>query len=142
MNVGTESGAIAKGSASIITLVGALGSGTITDVKAGTESSLTGIFELNVEGHEGTGSRMTFTNRWQTSEDPAYVGADADLYIGKSTNIIMGTGDAVEILRDGEFNTENVKSAGKQQWLFAGTTRNHPHGSAIRDSLCLSANPL
>ena len=109
MEVGTESGAIAKGNASIKTLIGALGSGTITEIKAGTESSLTGIFELNVEGHIGTGSRLTFTNRWQTSEDPAYVGADADIYIGKSTNIIMGTGDAVEILRDGEFNTENVK---------------------------------
>ena len=109
MEVGTESGAIAKGNASIKTLIGALGSGTITEIKAGTESSLTGIFELNVEGHIGTGSRLTFTNRWQTSEDPTYVGADADIYIGKSTNIIMGTGDAVEILRDGEFNTENVK---------------------------------
>lgn len=107
MNLSQEAGALVSAKTTLKTFSG-MGAGVIAEVEGGEQNAFTAIFEENVEGQEGTVSRMTFTNRWQTSDDPAYVGADADVYIGKSTNVIIGTADAVEIVRNGEFDPDFV----------------------------------
>lgn len=105
MELSQEAGVEVSTGITIHTSVG-LGAEIHNTAEVENDNVFTAVFEENVEGTEGTVSRMSFTNRWQTSEDPAYVGADADVYIGKSTNVIMGKAMALEILRDGEFDTE------------------------------------
>lgn len=53
------------------------------------------------ETYTGSNSKTTTTTtttRFQTSDDPSYVGADADLYIGYSTNLSFGTNVSITVV--------------------------------------------
>ena len=55
------------------------------------------VQEAEYTGSNSKSSSYTLTTRIQTSDDPAYVGADADLYVGYSTNISFGTTQNVTV---------------------------------------------
>lgn len=46
---------------------------------------------------------ITTTSRYQTSDDPLYVGADGDLFLGTTSNILYGPADDITILTQGEY---------------------------------------
>ncbi|MCL2512137.1 MAG: hypothetical protein FWF09_08825, partial [Bacteroidales bacterium] len=83
----------------LITFVG-LGAGVITeaetkfDVSAGlkTEEKWTSESEFSTS--------TTFTERFETSDDPLYVGHYGDVFIGNSTNILYGLTNAITIIKD------------------------------------------
>jgi len=90
----------------ITTFVG-LGAGVITttetklDISAGvkTETKLT-------SGTENT-QVTTFTERFETSDDPLFVGHYGDLFIGNSTNIIYGLTNSITIVKNHENEFED-----------------------------------
>lgn len=47
---------------------------------------------------------ITTTSRYQTSDDPLYVGADGDLFLGTTSNILYGPADDITILTKEEYN--------------------------------------
>ena len=80
----------------ITTFIG-LGGGVIleTDITIDASAGLTTEQKWNKETeHTKT---TTFTERFQTSEDPLYVGALGDVFIGNSTNILYGLTNAINI---------------------------------------------
>ena len=87
-----------------VTTVMGLGVATEVEVEAGVSNNLTAIDESVDETTNSRTTRTEFTSRWETSADPAYVGANADLYIGKSTNIITSPQHSVDIIPDEDFN--------------------------------------
>ncbi len=80
-----------------ITFTG-VGAGTISKVEAVTGFTV-GVEESeNITGSETTESVITTTTRFQTSDDPLYVGSNGDVYVGHSTNIIFGDSRNVAII--------------------------------------------
>lgn len=76
-----------------------VGAGTINKVIE-TESGVSlGItHEEQYEGQDTKKTTNTITTRFQTSDDPTYVGADGDVYIGYSTNVTFGSTQNVVIV--------------------------------------------
>ncbi|MCL2072400.1 MAG: T9SS type A sorting domain-containing protein [Marinilabiliaceae bacterium] len=85
-----------------------LGAGVITeseiklDISAGlkTEEKWTSSTEVS--------TTHTFTERFETSDDPLYVGHYGDVFIGNSTNILYGLTNAITILKyyENEFDED------------------------------------
>lgn len=67
-----------------------LGGGVITEVEVNNDLSIGVTHEEQVSGSVGTERVSTTTTRFQTSDDPLYVGAGGDLYVGYSTNVVLG----------------------------------------------------
>ena len=74
----------------------ATSTGTINLV-VGSESGIKAgiVQETDYTGVNSKTNSMTLTTRIQTSDDPIYVGANADVYIGYSTNVSFGTTNSV-----------------------------------------------
>ncbi|WP_455584082.1 LamG-like jellyroll fold domain-containing protein [Bacteroides sp.] len=104
MELSQEMGSVIEAGVKLKILIGFMGSGTIADTEVKAESKFTGVFNETVDGQSGTTTRLEFTNRWQTSDDPAYVGADGDLYIGRSTNVITGKRNSMELTASEDFD--------------------------------------
>lgn len=81
-----------------ITFTG-VGAGTITPISE-TDAGVTlgVIHDEKYEGNDARNISTTITTRFQTSSDPSYVGADADVFIGYSTNIAYGVTHNVTIV--------------------------------------------
>ncbi|MDR1342524.1 MAG: T9SS type A sorting domain-containing protein [Prevotellaceae bacterium] len=82
----------------LITFTG-VGAGVIN--KTLDQENGTSIGVEHEEEYEGQDSRKmttTTTTRFQTSDDPLYVGADGDLFIGNSTNFTFGTTENITIV--------------------------------------------
>lgn len=62
-----------------------------------------------VGGSDSEESTTTFTTRFQTSDDPDFVGADADVFIGYSTNISYGSTENVNIISKEQFQSDPLK---------------------------------
>lgn len=60
--------------------------------------------EAEYEGSNTKNTTTTLTTRFQTSDDPLYVGADGDVYIGYSTNIYFGETDQIVLISKDEYN--------------------------------------
>lgn len=73
-----------------------IGIGTRTDI----ESSVTDNYTLNTSagGGESYTQEVTIEETISTSSDPYYVGADGDLYIGKSYNMNFGVSNNLTLL--------------------------------------------
>ena len=83
-----------KAGATVITFAG-LGGGTIISSEVENEIGA-GVTNAQTVGGSDTKHWLTeTTTRFQTSADPAYVGADGDLYVGYSTNTSFGVTDNV-----------------------------------------------
>ncbi len=93
----------------VLTTFTGVGAGTIQTIES--ESGYT----LGIEHQETLGgsytkeSSNTFTTRFQTSADPLYVGADADVFIGYSTNIAYGSTENVNIISRTKYYENTAK---------------------------------
>lgn len=85
------------------TMVMGLGVATEIETDLSFENALTAINNITSENENSYTSKTEFTSRWETSSDPAYVGSEADVYIGKSTNIITGAQNTIDIIPSNEF---------------------------------------
>ncbi len=73
-----------------MTIVGTPGVGTITEAEAKDDLTLGAKMESSGENSTTTSTTTTVTTAISTSDSPDFVGADGDVYIGTSTNIIFG----------------------------------------------------
>ena len=69
-------------------------------------------------GVSGGGGRvhsyeLNTTERIQTSSDPKWIGPDADLYIGMTDNLVFGTGVAVRMVNEQQFEALKGRLGGK-----------------------------
>lgn len=65
--------------------------------------------EETLEGSDQFKNSFTLTNRYQTSDDPLYVGADGDVYIGYSTNMFFGESEDVTLIKKATYNAAPEK---------------------------------
>ncbi|WP_455586608.1 LamG-like jellyroll fold domain-containing protein [Bacteroides sp.] len=97
-----------------ITTFTGIGAGVISSVE--TDNGLT-VGVHHEESYTGTSSQestTTTTTKFQTSDDPLYVGANGDVYIGYSTNISYGMAEAVSII-----SKEDYEKAGSDESKYA-----------------------
>lgn len=97
--------------------------GTITAVseEASSSSTVTSGLQISnsIDDNETTSTTVTATKRVQTSDDPMYVGAMGDVFIGNSMNYIFGNVREVGLhFNDDEtqleLNMKNVLQMGKE----------------------------
>jgi hypothetical protein len=80
---------ITKIGTKLVTFTG-IGVGTINSVVATNGITVGAHHEEHYTGTNTKTTTTTFTTQFQTSSDPGFVGAPADLYVGYSTNITYG----------------------------------------------------
>lgn len=72
--------------------------------------------EVSSNDANGSSVSLTITNRYQTSEDPIYVGADGDLFLGTTSNIVYGPADEIAIMAEDEW--QRMKDAQGEGTLY------------------------
>lgn len=93
--------------ATITTWVG-VGGGTATTVEANNKADITIHHEEHYTGTNSTANSTTFTTRFQTSDDPLFVGPPADLYVGYSTNITYGQSSNLVIIKREDLKSTDI----------------------------------
>lgn len=83
--------------AKLVTFTG-VGVGTINSAESSTGFSVGFKHEVETTSESTAEVATTINTRFATSDDPLYVGANGDVYIGNSTNISFGTTDAIKII--------------------------------------------
>ncbi|MBR4265909.1 MAG: T9SS type A sorting domain-containing protein [Bacteroidales bacterium] len=84
--------------------------GTVTELTDEENKNKHGLYHKEEFHNDYTWSKsVTLTTRYQTSDSPDMVGADADLFIGNSTNVGVGTTNDVVIIPRDEY--EQIKSS-------------------------------
>lgn len=106
-----EVGNTGKLGGKIVFLTG-MGMAIQTDTKISTENKLLGVAQESIKGESGTITTVVSSNRWETSADPLYVGANGDLYIGNSTNVLIGKTNSLDFVKDEDLegNEEKITS--------------------------------
>lgn len=92
----------------VVTFVG-LGGGVITSTEVNNGFSIGILHEEEVGGTDTKKSVTTTTTRFQTSNDPAFVGADGDVFVGYSTNISYGSTECVNIIPRSQYENDPSK---------------------------------
>lgn len=92
----------------IITWTG-VGAGTINRATTTADAVIGIVHEENIGGSNSSESTTTTTTRFQTSSDPLYVGADADVFVGYSTNIVYGSTENVSIIQRSAYQANTSK---------------------------------
>ena len=125
-NDGWQGVAIASG-AEVKSFIG-FGAGTISEESATTTTSIGVVHNEQYEGSDSKSSTTTVTTRYQTSDDPLYVGANGDVYIGYSTNITFGSTQNISIIprsvfnnKGGETSFEKVYDDSPADWVLVQT---------------------
>lgn len=93
--------------AKTVTFVG-VGAGIITEGDIRNEISVSGSLEGEGGGTKGSSITKTTLTRFETSSDPAFVGADGDLFVGLSTNLTFGATDNVNIISWERYNANRI----------------------------------
>lgn len=92
-----------------VTTFTGIGAGVITNVSASTGIGL-GIHHEEHYTHTNTKvSTTTLTTNFQTSGDPAFVGAPADVFVGYSTNITYGQSNNITMIKRSELKASDTK---------------------------------
>ncbi|WP_167615121.1 LamG-like jellyroll fold domain-containing protein [Maribellus sediminis] len=81
----------------VVTWVG-VGAGVVNTVENENSFTLGVVHEETIGGSDSKTSVTTTTTKFQTSDDPLYVGADGDVFVGYSTNIAYGATKNVTII--------------------------------------------
>ena len=102
-NEGTDSGVQEIGT-DITILSGSPFAMTKQTTKATSTTKVGVNHSEQYEGSDAKSTSTTITTRFQTSDDPEYVGADGDTYIGYSTNISFGSSDVVSLVKKSTYN--------------------------------------
>lgn len=84
---------------SVTTFIG-LGAGTIITTETTIDVSVGLKTETKLTSGTETETSTTFTERFETSDDPLYVGNRGDVFIGNSTNIQYGLTNGISIQKD------------------------------------------
>lgn len=93
----------------ITTFVG-LGAGVITDTEVIAETDIGVTTSTSFKYGNETETKTTFTERFETSSDPSYVGHMGDVFIGNSTNIQYGETNSITVLHKDEIDgVTNIK---------------------------------
>ena len=116
-------GAILVAGSSLTLNVGAPGNTVQSSAKAVNSVTLGVAHSAQYEGSDSESSSTTFTTRFQTSDNPEYVGADGDTYIGYSTNISFGSSDVVSLITKETYNSnpsafEKVYTSNDKDYLL------------------------
>ena len=104
-----------------------VGSGVINIVQESGSGVTLGIsHEEEYTGQDTKKTKTTTTTRFETSNDPLYVGANGDLYIGYSTNISFGATENITIVPRERFD-EALGAYGtpyseKTDWVMVKST--------------------
>ena len=103
--------------------VGVPGNTVESEVKAVNSQTVGLSHSAQYEGSDAESSSTTITSRFQTSDDPEYVGADGDTYIGYSTNISFGSSDVVSLITKETYNSnpsafEKVYTSNDKDYLL------------------------
>ena len=133
IGVNTETSLTAELGPKITTFIG-LGAGVIdeNDVKLDISAGLKTETKLTA-GLENT-QTTTFTERFETSDDPLYVGFYGDVFIGNSTNILYGLTNSITIQKNYENQFQNADD-GK---AFADTAINTNTHYSIAPSVSIA----
>ena len=83
---------------SLVTFVG-FGSGVINSAVATTGASIGVRHEEHFTKSNTKETSSTLTTKFQTSDDPAFVGSIADVFVGYSTNITYGVSNNITIIK-------------------------------------------
>jgi len=75
-----------------------LGAGTIEEFKTTLDGTIGMHHEERWVDEKTTTETTTFTQSWQTSDDPTYVGSKGDLLVGHSTNIVYGKTNMLQFI--------------------------------------------
>lgn len=109
-----------------IKLTTSVGIGFTTDTEVESEDNLGVQVTHHEEGQEDHVSidEITTITRFQTSDDPLYVGANGDLLIGHSNNVILGVLDEIDIKPTKELKAEDisVKDFSNGYSLYTGSS--------------------
>ena len=112
----------------LVTFTG-IGVGTINSATTSTGFTLGVLHEESIGGSNTTETTTTTTTRFQTSDDPSYVGEDADVFVGYSTNIAYGSTECVSIIsktkyleNPGRYKVYTSLTPLTQSWLIAKQT--------------------
>ena len=69
--------------------------------------TLTALHEEYYTGSDTKETTTTFSTRFQTSDSPEYVGANADVYIGSATNLTFGQTNNISLMSKAQYDTLN-----------------------------------
>lgn len=96
-----------QGSETINTYLGTTvqtGFGILTENEAVNTVGIKSDHETSSSDANAETYTVTTTSRYQTSDDPMYVGADGDLFLGTTSNIFYGPADQITVLTKKEFD--------------------------------------
>lgn len=99
-----------------------LGATVITGVGVMTETDVDNTLGVKAEQEassadaNGETLTVTTTSRYQTSDDPLYVGADGDLFIGTTSNLNYGPADNIAIMTRDEY--DRLLNAGGESGIY------------------------
>jgi hypothetical protein len=102
LNVGLEENLSHQVKNDVITFQG-IGGGVITEVSSVGEK--VGLNFSQQAAYTGTRTKLTtttFTEGFQTSDDPDFVGPDGDLFVGYATNLTFGETNNITIMKTDE----------------------------------------
>lgn len=88
---------------------------TLAEVESGVTLGVSHSEEYT--GNNSSKTSVTTTTRFQTSDDPLYVGANGDLYIGYSTNLTFGTSQNVKAVSRATYDSLGGESAYEKTYL-------------------------
>jgi len=78
--------------------VGGFGFEKQTEIASDNAKGVTQSTEITQSSNMEWSTTTTYMSSYQTSDDPAYVGAEGDLFFGNSTNIVYGLSNFLEIM--------------------------------------------
>ena len=81
-----------------------LGAGTIDELEFHNEIGAGILHTEGGGGTDGTEKKIKTLTRFQTSDDPLYVGTNGDLFVGYSTNLSFGSTENVSIISKDQYD--------------------------------------
>jgi hypothetical protein len=99
---------ISKFGPKIVTWVG-LGAGIVTELETTADMTVGLHINQNYSHTWGSTSSFTTTKRYETSSDPLWVGAAADLFVGLSTNYLYGLTKSLTISKTASLSSSDTK---------------------------------
>ncbi len=111
-----------QGSETINTYLGTTvqtGFGVLTENEAVNTVGIKSEHEVSSSDGNAETYTITTTTRYQTSDDPIYVGADGDLFLGTTSNILYGPADQITVLTRKEY--EDLLDAKDEGGLYGET---------------------
>ena len=77
-----------------------VGAGVITETEYDNEATIGLSHSETWNDNNSSTTTTSSTKRWQTSDDPSFVGSNGDIFIGKATNIVYGKSIFIKFIPD------------------------------------------